>query len=69
LVGSPGKSGSFFYYSHDTRYMLKTLTKAEAVFLKSILRHYYDVCHHHPSHATSRTLIHSLTCLLAWLAD
>jgi len=63
LVGSPGKSGSFFYYSHDTRYMLKTLTKAEAVFLKSILRHYYDVCHHHPSLTHSYSLTHLLACL------
>jgi 1-phosphatidylinositol-4-phosphate 5-kinase len=35
-----GKSGSFFFYSEDGKYMLKTLSKAEFMFLRSILHHY-----------------------------
>lgn len=28
-LSSPGKSGSFFYLTHDDRYMIKTMRKAE----------------------------------------
>ena len=35
-----GKSGSFFFYSEDGKYMLKTLSKSEFMFLRSILHHY-----------------------------
>jgi len=28
-LSSPGKSGSFFYLTHDDRYMIKTMKKAE----------------------------------------
>ena len=28
---TPGKSGAFFYFTQDTRYMLKTITKEEKV--------------------------------------
>lgn len=42
-IVSPGKSGSFFYFSHDTRFMLKTITKSEKQFLLKILHHYYEV--------------------------
>lgn len=28
-LSSPGKSGSFFYLTHDDRYMIKTIKKAE----------------------------------------
>jgi len=38
---SPGKSGSFFYFSPDTRFMLKTITKAEKQCLRRILFAYY----------------------------
>ena len=41
---SPGKSGSFFYYSLDMRFIIKTVTEAEAEFLRSILTNYYQVC-------------------------
>jgi len=39
---SSGKSGSFFYYSADGKYMLKTISKNEFHFLKSILKNYYQ---------------------------
>jgi 1-phosphatidylinositol-4-phosphate 5-kinase len=35
-LSSPGKSGSFFYLTHDDRYMIKTMKKAE-VKVSSIL--------------------------------
>lgn len=38
---SSGKSGSFFYYSYDNRYVLKTISAAEFEFFKSILEDYY----------------------------
>ena len=28
-LSSPGKSGSFFYLTHDDKYMIKTIKKAE----------------------------------------
>lgn len=42
---SPGRSGQFFYFSYDLRFMLKTITRGEAKFLKAILPSYYSVCH------------------------
>src|SRR5690606_12997177 len=36
------KSGQFFFYSHDGKYMIKTQTKEECVFLRSILPQYHE---------------------------
>ncbi|UNI17878.1 1-phosphatidylinositol-4-phosphate 5-kinase [Purpureocillium takamizusanense] len=41
-LGSPGKSGSFFYFSRDYKYIIKTIHHAEHKFLRKILREYYD---------------------------
>ncbi|KAI8139047.1 hypothetical protein BJV82DRAFT_522323 [Fennellomyces sp. T-0311] len=42
---SPGKSKSFFYYSRDYRFIIKTIHHTEHRFLRRILRDYYDhVC-------------------------
>lgn len=41
-LGSPGKSGSFFYYSRDYKYIIKTIHHAEHKFLRKILRDYYN---------------------------
>jgi len=38
---STGKSGSFFYYTSDSKYMLKTVSKEEFHFLRSILKEYF----------------------------
>jgi 1-phosphatidylinositol-4-phosphate 5-kinase len=38
---SQGKSGSFFYYTADGKYMLKTMSHREYKLLKSILQDYY----------------------------
>lgn len=41
-LGSPGKSGSFFYFSRDYKYIIKTIHHAEHKFLRKILRDYYE---------------------------
>ena len=35
-LSSPGKSGSVFYLSHDDRFMIKTMRKAEVKVVASI---------------------------------
>lgn len=42
-LGSPGKSGSFFYYSRDYRFIIKTIHHTEHKFMRKILREYYNV--------------------------
>ncbi|GAA6027112.1 hypothetical protein JCM8097_002399 [Rhodosporidiobolus ruineniae] len=39
-LGSPGKSGSFFYFSRDYRFIIKTIRHSEHKFLRSILKDY-----------------------------
>ncbi|KAJ3291874.1 Phosphatidylinositol-4-phosphate 5-kinase [Rhizoclosmatium sp. JEL0117] len=46
-LGSPGKSGSFFYFSQDYRFIIKTISKTEHKFFRRILRAYYEVGNHH----------------------
>jgi 1-phosphatidylinositol-4-phosphate 5-kinase len=42
---SAGKSGSFFYYTIDSMFMLKTISSNEFNQLKSILKkYYYHLC-------------------------
>ncbi|KAI9280007.1 hypothetical protein BY458DRAFT_553428 [Sporodiniella umbellata] len=44
-LGSPGKSGSFFYYSRDYRFIIKTIHHTEHKFMRKILKEYYQhVC-------------------------
>ena len=38
---SAGKSGSFFYFSNDGKYILKTIKHFEKQFLIKILKNYY----------------------------
>ncbi|RMD42639.1 hypothetical protein DV735_g2481, partial [Chaetothyriales sp. CBS 134920] len=40
-LGSPGKSGSFFYFSRDYKYIIKTIHHAEHKTLRKILRDYH----------------------------
>lgn len=44
LIGlvSAGKSGCFFYHSSDGQYMLKTMTRKDYLFLKTLLPGYYE---------------------------
>jgi 1-phosphatidylinositol-4-phosphate 5-kinase len=46
---SEGKSGSFFYYSADARFILKTIHRDEFLFLRHILREYYSHLSAHQS--------------------
>ena len=41
-MGTPGKSGSFFYFSRDYKYIIKTLHHAEHKLLRKILPDYYQ---------------------------
>ncbi|ETN44298.1 uncharacterized protein HMPREF1541_10478 [Cyphellophora europaea CBS 101466] len=41
-LGSPGKSGSFFYFSRDYKYIIKTIHHAEHKLLRRILRDYHN---------------------------
>lgn len=45
---SNSKSGEFFFYTHDQRYMVKTMTKTESKFLRKILPQYYSYIRKHP---------------------
>lgn len=47
---SAGKSGSIFYICPDGRYMIKTISREEAVSLKAMLPAYLE---HHSVHPTS----------------
>ncbi|KAK5114303.1 hypothetical protein LTR62_002554 [Meristemomyces frigidus] len=48
-LGSPGKSGSFFYFSRDYKYIIKTIHHAEHKFLRKILVEYYDHIRDNPN--------------------
>ncbi|KAJ3120861.1 Phosphatidylinositol-4-phosphate 5-kinase [Nowakowskiella sp. JEL0407] len=53
-LGSPGKSGSFFYFSQDYRFIIKTIHHAEHRFMRKILKGYYEHCQTHPHTLLSR---------------
>ena len=48
-MGSPGKSGSFFYFSRDYKYIIKTVHQHEAKFLRKILPEYYAYVTENPN--------------------
>lgn len=48
-LGSPGKSGSFFYFSRDYKYIIKTIHRGEHKFLRRILKQYYEHVENHPN--------------------
>lgn len=48
-LGSPGKSGSFFYFSRDYRYIIKTIHHSEHKFLRKILKDYYQHVENNPN--------------------
>lgn len=47
-------SGQFFFYSHDGKYMIKTMEKAECRFLRSILPEYYHYVNSQPNTLMTR---------------
>ena len=48
-LGSPGKSGSFFYFSRDYKYIIKTIHHAEHKLLRKVLRDYYAHIEENPN--------------------
>ncbi|KAI9319917.1 hypothetical protein BX666DRAFT_2018084 [Dichotomocladium elegans] len=48
-MGSPGKSGSFFYYSRDYRYIIKTIHHSEHKCLRRILPDYFQHVKENPN--------------------
>ena len=46
---SNAKSGQFFFYSPDGKYMIKTMTNTESKFLRRILPHYFRHCAMNPN--------------------
>lgn len=46
---SNAKSGQFFFYSSDGKYMIKTMTNAESKFLRRILPDYFKHCCANPN--------------------
>jgi 1-phosphatidylinositol-4-phosphate 5-kinase len=53
-LGSPGKSGSFFYFSRDYRFIIKTIRHSEHKFLRSILKRYHAHVRANPHTLLSR---------------
>ncbi|KAF8342560.1 uncharacterized protein EI90DRAFT_3029417 [Cantharellus anzutake] len=53
-LGSPGKSGSFFYFSRDYRFIIKTIHHNEHKFLRKILPLYYEHVRTNPHTLLSR---------------
>ncbi|PVF93524.1 SAICAR synthase-like protein [Serendipita vermifera] len=53
-LGSPGKSGSFFYYSRDYRFIIKTIREVEHKWLRRVLKDYYKHVKDNPHTLISR---------------
>jgi 1-phosphatidylinositol-4-phosphate 5-kinase len=53
-LGSPGKSGSFFYFSRDYRFIIKTIHHSEHKFLRRVLKDYYSHVKENPHTLISR---------------
>ena len=57
-----GRSGSFFYFSEDGKYIVKTLTTGESKFLVHFLPHYIKYMSNNPHSLISRFIgFHSMT--------
>jgi 1-phosphatidylinositol-4-phosphate 5-kinase len=48
-LNSPGKSGSFFYFSRDYRFIIKTIHYSEHRQLRRILKQYYEHVKNNPN--------------------
>ncbi|PIG89504.1 phosphatidylinositol-4-phosphate 5-kinase its3 [Aspergillus arachidicola] len=48
-LGSPGKSGSFFYFSRDYKYIIKTIHHSEHKLLRKVLPEYYKHVEQNPN--------------------
>ena len=47
-ICSSGKSGSFFYYSYDSKYLMKTIPECEFNKFRDMLQDYYLYMYDHP---------------------
>ena len=47
-ICSSGKSGSFFYFSYDGKYLMKTIPESEFLKFKEMLRDYYTYMYNNP---------------------
>ena len=55
-----GKSGAFFYFTHDSKYLVKTISKEEASFLIDILPNYVRHLSENPNTVINRFIaLHS----------
>lgn len=62
LIGSSGKSGSFFFYSADNRFLIKALKKSEFSTILEILPKIFDHFLKHPKSLISKFFgLHRLT--------
>ncbi|ETO01537.1 phosphatidylinositol-4-phosphate 5-kinase its3, partial [Reticulomyxa filosa] len=58
---SEGRSGAFFFYSLDAKYIIKTVTKREAQTLLDLLRPYKEYMQSHPNTYLNKFLgLHAL---------
>ena len=48
-ICSSGKSGSFFYYTYDSKYLMKTIPESEFEKFKGMLKDYYLYMLEHPN--------------------
>ena len=48
-LSTPGKSGSFFYFSRDYKYIIKTIHHSEHKVLRRILRDYFEHVQNNPN--------------------
>jgi len=53
---SNAKSGQFFFYSPDGKYMIKTMTNTESKFLRRIMPHYFRHCALNPNTLVTKFL-------------
>ncbi|SCU96670.1 LAFA_0G07492g1_1 [Lachancea sp. 'fantastica'] len=53
-LNSPGKSGSFFYFSRDYKYIIKTIHHAEHLHLRRTLKDYYTHIKENPDTLVSQ---------------
>jgi 1-phosphatidylinositol-4-phosphate 5-kinase len=44
-----GKSGSFMFFSHDNKFLIKTVKEGEIAVLKKFLMPYYQHLKRHPN--------------------
>lgn len=49
-----GKSGSFFFFSHDKKFIVKTMTSGDLKMFKKIFKSYFSVVNNRPNSLLAR---------------